>query len=65
MDKFEYRTMIYDPKGFAGGKVDGEALQDALNKFGSRGWELVSCVSSNSGYGHTRSLVCIFKRKIQ
>lgn len=65
MEKFEYKVETYDPKGFFGGNVDSFRLEDQLNKLGKDGWELVSCTSSNQSYGASKSLVCIFKRKIE
>lgn len=65
MEKFEYYTFVYDTKGFTGGKVDTEVFQEELNKLGSIGWELVSSLSTNQGNGYTRSIVSIFKRKVQ
>ncbi len=48
-----------------GGKVDSDHFRDELNRLGGDGWELVSCVSTNQGNGYTRSIVSVFKRKIQ
>lgn len=64
MDQFEYHTFIYETEGFTGGKVDLKIFQDELNRLGSKGWELVSSVSTNAGNGYTRCIVSIFKRKI-
>ena len=63
MDEFEYRTIVYDTKGFFGGKVDN-GLEEQLNFLGSRGWELVSSVSTNANGGKTMSIIAILKRKI-
>ena len=63
MDKFEYRTFIYDTKSIMGGKVDPD-FEHTLNQFGADGWELVSSVSTNQGNGFTKSIVSIFKRKL-
>lgn len=63
MDKFEYRTLYTDAKGFLGGKIDQTAFQNELNELGSQGWELVSTVASAQSYGSTRWLISIFKRK--
>ena len=64
MEKFEYRTMIYDPKGAWGGEVDRE-LEERLNALGSQGWELVSSVATAHAFGSTKSIVSIFKRKLK
>ena len=63
MEKFEYRTMIYDPAGAWGGKVDSD-FEERLNAFGLQGWELVSSVATAQSFGCTKSIVSIFKRKI-
>jgi hypothetical protein len=65
MDKFEYKTLVTDAKGFLGGKVDQYKFQNELNELGSQGWELVSTVASAQSYGSTRWIISIFKRKIQ
>lgn len=64
MEKFVYHTFIYSPKGWNGGKVDKDKFNGELNKRGSEGWELVNCVASNEGYGSTRGIVCVFKKRV-
>ncbi len=64
MDKYEYKVVVYDTKGFFGGKVEVEQIENQLNLLGSNGWEMVSCTSTNQSYGSSRSIVCIFKRKM-
>jgi len=39
MKHFEYKTELYYPTGVTGGKVDAEALDNALNAMGRDGWE--------------------------
>ncbi|MBQ9425704.1 MAG: DUF4177 domain-containing protein [Erysipelotrichaceae bacterium] len=63
MDNFEYKVVTYDTKGFFGGNVEPDQLENQLNLLGYDGWELVSCTSTNQSYGSSRSIVCIFKRK--
>lgn len=65
MEKFEYNTYVYDTKGWMGGLIESQDFREALNNFGRDGWELVSSVSTTQGNGYTRSILCIFKRKIQ
>jgi hypothetical protein len=65
MRRFEYHTVIVEPKGiFFGGKVNPDNLTQILNNMGNQGWELVSTVASNKMYGVTENVVCIFKREI-
>ena len=63
MEQFEYKVVVYDTKGFAGGKVKINQFENQLNLVGNDGWEMVSCTSTNATYGVSRSIVCIFKRK--
>lgn len=64
IEKYEYHTYVYNTGGFQGGKVDAYELETEINQLGNLGWELVSSVSTNQGDGYTRSIVCIFKRRI-
>ena len=63
MEKFEYKVVVYDTKGFWGGSVDQKQLENQLNLLGNDGWELVSSTSTNQSYGSSKSIVCIFKRE--
>ncbi len=64
--KWEYRTVVFHAKGFfAGGKVDGQELNDYLNELGSDGWELVSVFDTNMHEGRTRDVFAILKRPMQ
>ena len=64
MKKFEYQTIIVEPKGVLGGIVNSDIFNQTLNNMGSQGWELVNIVASNATYGSTRNIVCVFKREI-
>ena len=64
MDQFEYKVVVYDTKGFFGGNVESGQLEKQLDTLGRDGWELVSCTSTNQSYGSSKSIVCIFKRKM-
>ncbi len=63
MERYEYKVVTYDTKGFFGGKVDVGQLEYQLNLIGDEGWEMVSCTSTNESYGSSKSIVCIFKRR--
>ena len=63
MEQFEYTVAVYDTKGFWGGNVESNQLENQLNLLGGDGWELVSCTSTNQSYGSSKSIVFIFKRK--
>jgi hypothetical protein len=64
MEKYEYRVAVYDTKGFWGGDVETNQLEYQLNVLGNDGWEMVSCTSTNQSYGSSKSIVCIFKRRV-
>ena len=63
MDKYEYKVAVYDTKGFWGGNVEVNQIEDQLNLLGNDGWEMVSSTSTNQSYGASKSIVCFFKRK--
>ncbi|QIB68799.1 DUF4177 domain-containing protein [Aminipila butyrica] len=64
MEKFEYKTLLTDVKGFWGGEVDPMAFQAQLNELGAQGWELVSMVPTAQSQGNTRWILSTLKRKI-
>ncbi len=63
MEKYEYKTLTYDTKGFWGGAVDVSQFQYELNALGDDGWELISSLSTTQSGGSSKGIVCIFKRK--
>ena len=63
MEKYEYKVVTFDTKGFWGGIVETMQIEDQFNLLGDDGWEMVSCTSTNQSYGASKSIVCIFKRK--
>jgi len=57
--KWEYKVLHIDAKGFAGSQVvDEPGLEQKLNQFGEKGWELVA-VQQLTGSSRT---VYVFKR---
>ncbi len=65
MERYEYKTLFTDAKGFMGGKVDQMELHNDLNDLGAKGWELVNTVAAAQSYGSTRWLISVFKRKVE
>ena len=63
MEKFEYKVVTFDTKGFWGGTVETRQIEEQLNRLGDDGWEMVSGTSTNQSYGASKSIVCIFKRE--
>jgi Domain of unknown function (DUF4177) len=64
--KWEYMTVMFAATGFwLGGKLDGNAFNDELNKLGEQGWELVSVFDTNTSNGQTRDVFAVLKRPAQ
>ncbi|MCC5910880.1 MAG: DUF4177 domain-containing protein [Clostridiaceae bacterium] len=63
MQKWEYISVKTEAKGLMGGKFNLEEFDSKLNDLGEKGWELVSSFTTNKGYGETRDIVSILKRK--
>ncbi len=64
MDRFEYKVVTFDTKGFFGGNVEVDQIVYQLNLLGEEGWEMISCTSTNKSYGASKSIVCFFKRRL-
>ena len=64
MERWEYRTIKMQTKGFTGGILETQSFDAELNKLGSEGWELVSSFGTNQSYGQTREVIAVFKRKL-
>ena len=62
--QWEYLTHKYETGGWLGGKVDCGELQNALNRYGAQGWELVSAFDTSLGQGASRDIIMIFKRPL-
>lgn len=63
MEKWEYKTIKVEPRGMMGGILEIEEFDYELNKLGERGWELVSCFSTNASNGYSREAIAVFKRR--
>jgi hypothetical protein len=60
--RWEYATVLIDVGGWVSAKVDPDATNTELNRYGAEGWELVNTFGVNEGQGRTSKLVAIFKR---
>jgi hypothetical protein len=60
--KWEYKTIKLGTKGFLGGKLDTNELENYMNELGRADWELVTAFDTNQECGATRDVVAIFKR---
>lgn len=65
LQKWEYKTIKIQLKGFQGGILEVEDFDYELNKLGSQGWELVSSFSTNAAQGYGREAIAVFKRGSQ
>jgi hypothetical protein len=64
MDKWEYKSLKFEVKGFFGGVLDTEQFDSVANKHGQEGWELVSCFDTNYAQGGSRYIIAVFKKRI-
>jgi len=60
--KWEYRTLKLPVEGFFNKTIDEVGLEHEMNQFGQDGWELVSVLGANIGFGETNEVLAIFKR---
>jgi len=63
LDRWEYKTIKFELKGFLGGVLETEDFDYEINKFGDQGWELVSCFTTNAANGYSRDAIAVFKRR--
>jgi hypothetical protein len=63
--RWEYRTETLHAGGFFSGLVDGQKMDDELNRLGAHGWELVSVFDTNKYEGGTLEIVAVFKRSLE
>jgi Domain of unknown function (DUF4177) len=60
---WEYKTIALAAHGFLGGKLDYLKFESMLNELGRAGWELVNALDTSQGYGATRDVIAVFKRR--
>ena len=65
MNKYEYKTLIYETECWYSASVDATHFDKRLNKLAEERWELDKCFPVTESYGRTKSIVLIFKREIQ
>ena len=61
---YQYKTVKIQTTGLRGGEIDTEDLDDLLNSFGSKGWELVNAFDTSTANGASKYVVAIFKKPI-
>ncbi len=64
MEKWEYKTVTFEAKGFMGGTLDTDNFDEKLNEQGRQGWEVVSCFDTNYAQGGTRYVYVLMKRRV-
>lgn len=64
MNQWEYKTLEFETRGFAGGLLEIRDFNDALNSCGREGWELVSCFDTNQSQGASRRVIAVLKRQV-
>lgn len=67
MEKWEYKIVMSELKGFIKSKLD-PAMEAGMNELGGEGWELISCSpmsGNNTGAwgASTSNFVLVFKRQ--
>ena len=61
---WEYKTIkIAAAISFWTVDIDEKKLEQVINDLGADGWELVSALSVTHGYGSTKNILAIFKRR--
>jgi hypothetical protein len=63
MDRWEYKTIKFQTKGFWGGVLEESTFNLELNRYGNEGWEVISCFDTSQHEGISRDVVVVFKRK--
>jgi hypothetical protein len=64
--KWKYQIIKFEQEqSFLGGKFNGEVIENKLNELGAEGWELVSLMDTNSGYGASNWIIAILKRPVE
>jgi len=62
--KFEYKILKFPlTANFFSNKLDENLLEKTLNVHGLDGWEVVSVIDTNEGYGATKEIVVTMKRQ--
>lgn len=62
--KWEYKTIRFAKRKFITSSLDTDLLNEKLNAYGDRGWELISCQVTTSIWGLPTMAIAVFKRKV-
>ena len=63
--RFKYKCVIFESKGVLGGHLDAEEFQQALNKYGLQGWEVISINDTENSKGRSRETMVTMKKAIE
>jgi len=61
--RFEYKTVVIEPKGFWKTRYEPAEMDKILNQYGNEGWELVTAESRDYG-GSSYGIIYTFKREL-
>jgi Domain of unknown function (DUF4177) len=61
--RWQYKVVKFETTGWLGGKIDETEMNQALDRLGIEGWELVSCFDTNQSHGASLFVVCVLKRQ--
>lgn len=64
MEQWEYKVVKVKTRGMMGGILETDEFETVLNGMGTKGWELVSTLATSQGYGQSREVAAVFKRRI-
>ncbi len=65
MYHWEYRTIKFYAQGtLDAGRINEIELEDTLNGFGARGWELVTILPGTRSNGELFDFVAVLKREV-
>jgi len=62
--RWEYKTAKLQVQSFWGVNYNPEETDAIFDEWGAEGWELVSAFDINEGYGSSKEVVFIFKRRL-
>jgi len=62
---WEYETIRFDKMKFISSSLDIGLLNEKLNFYGEKGWELVSLETTTTFLGGQNAVVAVFKRPKQ
>lgn len=62
MPKWEYKTVSFETTGLWGGNLNVSQFEKELNKYGEKGWEMISSFATHQTQGKSAYVFVVFKR---